>query len=267
MSAIRDISRLPEAHELGTHVGFVLLDAAIGTEVIGCIQTAHGRNTEDAKRYMLYGAARRLRVIQRSYSLLYEVIKNNRKNPLKGLEQVDLDLHLNSLYLHLRGVLDNLAWAIAYELELYTQEALQKNPTIIGLFNSSYIRMLGSRCPALGQLLSERKEWHDGLKGIRDPAAHRIPSYVAPSVLKPEEALKYRELEKKASELIQKGDFAGVESVHNEIDNLGVFEPLFINEIGTAYPMQLQIDLDIENIITIIRDVRQEFESHDQCNR
>ncbi|MGA9853263.1 MAG: hypothetical protein WBR15_10065 [Gammaproteobacteria bacterium] len=259
MSAINNLSRLPEAHELGTHLAFIFLNAAISSEIVACIRIGHNRKNEYAKRYMILGIARRLRVIQQNYLALYEVIENDRKEPLNNSEQINLDLHLNSLYLHIRGVLDNLAWALEFEFVIYPLDLLQKTPQKIGLFNGGFISRIGKRYVALSQVLKNYQQWHEGMKTIRDPAAHRIPNYVAPSVLTPEEVLLYRGLESKANTMFKNGDFDGAMKVHDEIDGLGKFEPLFIDEIGNTYPMQFQIDGDIVNMILLIRAVAEEF--------
>jgi hypothetical protein len=97
---------------------------------------------------------------------------------------------LNGYYLNLRGAFDNLAWALQFELGLF-QSLVEssRNRGRIHLFGGAFVTELTNKAPRLAQRLEALKPWAEEVKGLRDPAAHRVPLYVIPGVIRSQEDL------------------------------------------------------------------------------
>lgn len=72
------------------------------------IQIAARLTSDKGREHMTHGLARRLRILHLGLAAILAVAYSSRKQPLSDDEQLDLTLHLNSFYLHIRG-----AWIIS----------------------------------------------------------------------------------------------------------------------------------------------------------
>ena len=101
--------------------------------------------------------------------------------------------------INIHGVPDNLAWT--YLLE----RGIRLTPWQIGLFVPDTRSHLP---PEILTYLKKITVWHDEYaKNYRDALAHRIPPYVAPAVLTPEEEQKYHGLGEQFSVAAKAGNF------------------------------------------------------------
>src|SRR5207249_2725490 len=129
-----------------------------------------------AREHMINGLARRLRILHLDLAAIVAVAYPSRKQPLSDDEQLNLTLHLNSFYLHIRGCLDNLAWCLVHELWLFGAEAQEEAvASKVNLFGKSFLETLTSVALDLAAFVRQHAPWQRDLKAIRDPVAHRIP--------------------------------------------------------------------------------------------
>lgn len=132
---------------------------------------------QSAKTQLVFGVARRLKFIWISFRSLYSSIAPNRTDPLP-LEEVETAARdLNDIYIHLRGCMDNYAWALRY---LFGDDALRKcDAQKMHLFGNGFFK--NPSMNDFSSILNEFVEWNKQLKTLRDPVAHRIPLSVAPA--------------------------------------------------------------------------------------
>jgi hypothetical protein len=186
-----------------------------------------GRLTNDrAREHMMHGLARRLRILHLGLGAIVAVAYPSRRQPLSDAEQLDLTLHLNSFYLHVRGCLDNLAWCLTHELQLFGSEMQEQAlAPKVNLFDTSFVRTLTLVAPDVGASVLRHATWHGDLKSIRDPVAHRIPIYAVPSVLTNEEAERYRAVYRRAEKARTVGDLALAGRLFEELNGIGDYVP------------------------------------------
>jgi hypothetical protein len=81
--------------------------------------------------------------------------------------------------------LDNLAWVLQYEWQVLTgvTEEGGRERQACYLFGRQFLTALQSRHPDLAFVLNQHGNWASALANLRDPAAHRIPIYVPPSLM------------------------------------------------------------------------------------
>lgn len=219
------------------------------TTLGGIIQIAARLKSENARDHMINGLARRLRILHLGLSKIVAVAYPRREQPLSDDEQVKLTLHLNSFYLHIRGCLDNLAWCLVHELQLFgadVQEETVKRK--VNLFNERLLKKLKAVAPDLAASVHQHKQWQCDLKTIRDPVAHRIPIYAVPTVLTPQEEEHYRAVYQRAEKARKLGDLDLAARFFRELDGIGNYIPYFAqsSSIGArkVYP-QVADDLSI----------------------
>jgi len=210
-----------------------------------------------AQDNLSYGAGRRILVIRTNYISINEIGYPNRSDPLNPEESVVLELHLNSLYFHLSGLLDNLAWAVILESSIFSpfNEHNGKDRRRVGLFKDEFLRKIQNiKSGILYQELQSKLDWYRQLADLRDPLAHRIPLYVTPAILTERQKEKYRQLAIRIKECMAKDDFEEVEKAFKQQETLGTYGGLFVNvENGDwqKYPITSQIEKDLENLIEI----------------
>ena len=95
---------------------------------------------ENAGEFLLYGAARRLRILGRCATRIYEVFPPGRTEVLGDAEVLDVDINLHALILNVFGVLDNLGWAHLCQAGLWQE--FSRKPTKVDLFKVATQRHL-----------------------------------------------------------------------------------------------------------------------------
>lgn len=155
------------------------------------ISDSHKRlSSADAKVHLRNGLGARHYMLRHSRETLERTCSNGRRGALSADTATEAALHLNGYYLNLRGALDNLAWMLQLELQLIpgvTDESGSRKS--IHLFGEKFSSALRSRSAAIAAHVSAMKTWGDDLALLRDPAAHRIPLYVPPSVITTQEQM------------------------------------------------------------------------------
>lgn len=209
-------------------------------------------SNEEAKFFMLHGPGRRLGMIWVSYSNILDHIATDRIEPLPQDDVATISRDLNVIYINIPGVLDNYAWCLLHQVA--TDKTKKLPPVKVGLFSRDF--MDDSNLTSLRPLLEEFGNWHKELKTRRDPAVHRIPLYVPPAVLNPEELDRYRELEDQIADAFNNQDFEQVEELNDQQGKIGTFMSCFLHhpddDIIPIYPTVPQ---DIANLIKIVKRV------------
>ena len=206
--------------------------------------------TNKGKEFCDYGIKRRLLLIRESYLSLTKLVPPKRPKPLCGEEIGQVAMHLNSLYLHIWGCVDNLAWLIAYELQFNnlgdTSSKDQKKSIIhkINLFPSkekkkekSLREMIEGEYPDFEYCLSRFDKWIVKLANLRHPAAHRMPLYMPPYTVPKEEGGNWIAAREEADALVYKGvsenDLESLEkgiAKFKDLEGYGKLDQIFAHE-------------------------------------
>lgn len=209
---------------------------------------------EKSKEYLLYGVTKRLRCIWEGYRWIIFKLPVEREEPLSSEELNLSSLHINSIYLHIRGTLDNLAWAIWFKVNHSKAEELETKPTNVGIFNENILEVLNG--VELGKILTSKKKWGFELKERRDPAAHRMPLTITGSFLTPAEGNIYRDLNQKAVKSAINEDYKNSTYYYNEMAKVGKFHPFFHHSLEAGLiPIYPALTDDIKNTIEVCNAV------------
>ncbi|MDH4379057.1 MAG: hypothetical protein QE263_04030 [Vampirovibrionales bacterium] len=243
-----------------------------------------------AFQYFQFGLMRRLMIIQKAYSWIIQNIPVERSKPLSLNEVENLNIHLNTIYLHLKGALDNFCWAIVHQA-LDPNAVRELSTQSVNLF--AYRKATLEVTPyflngtALYKAIERLKPWDKQIKSRRDPGAHRIPLTVPPSIQTDIENVQYRSTEEKVQRIQLKRNEDSrkfratlsvdvhinewdkqmktlhsiydncneqVSTLYKELESIGTFHPVFIQppESKTT-PLYPTIPNDIENLLLILK--------------
>jgi hypothetical protein len=200
--------------------------------LVGSCQTNAGKlkNTA-AQQHLRCGFERRLLLNQTSRLHIEQVTGRKEKTVLDTYACSELNVHLNSFYVQLRGALDNLAWTLHYELAVLgtTDESDPEVRRKCGLFDTRYLRSLDSIRPLLTQFLSSKEQWFLAFKELRDPVAHRVPLYAMPGVIREgsPEAARHIELQQEVADAVRTKDLDRMREKLFASFKVGTYEPWF----------------------------------------
>ncbi len=210
----------------------------------------------NARRHFNEGFVRRHYMLQSSRLFLCQHCSQSRKEPLSPYEVTDSAIHLNAYYLNLRGALDNLAWVLQYEWQLLagvTEDVARKRQKC-NLFGLPFLDALKSQHSELASVLQQHGNWAKELAELRDPAAHRIPIYVPPSVITSQEQVdEFRRIEAKADVGSSERN-RPISEIYREAQAVSDFMPVMI--ISTTQGLRIrsiseQVRLDHDKYLTI----------------
>ncbi len=215
----------------------------------------------NARRHFNEGFVRRHYMLQSSRLCLSQHCSQDRKEPLSPYEATDCAIHLNAYYLNLRGTLDNLAWVLQYEWQLLagvTEEG-GRGRQECNLFGPRFLAALKSKHPELTSVFEQHGNWAHELADLRDPAAHRVPIYVPPSVITSQEQVdKFRRIEAQADVAPSERGDRPISEIYREAQAVADFAPVMI--ISTAQGLEIrsigeQVRCDHDKYLTIARAV------------
>jgi hypothetical protein len=206
-----------------------------------------------AIQFASHGVGRRILILRINLIHLLRMCERPADRPLHGDLGTELGAHLNSFYIHLHGLLDNLAWMIAHELNFFNGVSENKAPdrNKVGLFRPEFQKQLN--VPSAARFISSKKDWYDATKDWRDPIAHRIPLYAIPCVYTNDDAAEFERLSDLAMEALQAGDAEQSDHYHSAKMRLGTYHPIFAHETGGhPTPIKEQVEADARNLLDII---------------
>lgn len=191
----------------------------------------------NSKIHLQYGLGRRTRTIWQTFRYLYQHIPPDREHPLSMDDAIEASTMLNSLYINVRGALDNFAFCL---LDLFS---ISSNPKLrdqqVGLFNLAYLKQPGFE--KIRGVVDPFSAWNNDFKNRRDPAAHRVPLAILPAIHTRETLLEHDRIELQIDEKMKEAagasraldhetslaKFAEIEKLRAQQEKVGKFEPCF----------------------------------------
>jgi hypothetical protein len=193
---------------------------------------------KDIKKDLQFGLNVRL-------NILIENIIGIEKS-LKSENSFNLTMQINSIYIHIKGILDNLASILNTRFNLSI-----KNKFHIVLTHDKFKYELKNKSNNLYNLIENNfNDWLKSIKDKRDPIAHREPLYVPPKIItSKKEVEKFEEIN---NNLSNEQNAENVYSHIVDIKNGLKFHPYFIQYDGTQVS---NIEEVISNDLTSLKDL------------
>jgi len=193
-------------------------------------QSAFAAN-ERAREYLRSGVGRRLRLLDRTLSNMFELFPVSTVQPIDRDDLDDAQINLHAFIMNLYGLFDNLAWAFVVHHDLLSQVGDRKK---VGFFLSATKRFFPPPLRAFADN-AQMKVWHgEYLKNFRDALAHRIAPYIPPATYSNEDESEYLALEQQWHESIKMRDWDRAEDISRRQDSLGSPCFVFTHSFDTA---------------------------------
>lgn len=220
---------------------------------------------DKAIEYLMQGAGRRLGTITRCIENIFRIFPIGQTELLAKDDLTDLGINLHAFFVNISGIFDNLGWVFAFEHDLVGKPKEMKLRRIdIGLFNpktQSYLPK--TLCTYLNS--NRMRTWHSEYsKNYRDALAHRIPLYVAPSLLIGADLEKYNEFEVQLQNLNLTKDenLETYKKILEKQRQLGQASPFFAHsdgEKGRPVYLHAQVIADYATIEEIVIKFCEQF--------
>jgi hypothetical protein len=149
---------------------------------------------EIAKEHSHHGLSRRLKTMARCINNVFEKIPPDRTDRPDQNERTDAAIYLQAFLFNLFGALDNLAWIWVHERNVLDSRRRELNQRHIGL-SPKNTSVRNSFSPELQECLNQLNDWFAYLENYRHALAHRIPLYIPPYIVSPENMVANEQLE------------------------------------------------------------------------
>jgi hypothetical protein len=258
------VSRL---HRRAEYIHALAVFDAIRDLHLHAISLGHTLQSIEARTHMVQGVGRRTKFIWLSLRTLIGIILPERSDPLPH-DQVETAAQcLNSIYINIRGALDNCAWCILYSVgDVAAKTSVNGAPAKVNLFSNQLWKE--TRLPEINGLTQQSKKWAEELKKLRDPSAHRIPLSVMPSIIDASNKSQYDRLftewsnaSREAMRSANAGEIADslfheADEAYHKLQNVGKFHPLYGHDpTGEFLKIYPTVPQDIGQLVKIIRSV------------
>lgn len=244
---------LKSAEEKAKHHHAICLSDPLFELVIAITSASQKLKDKNAKYYLLYGAARRMHLIFGAYREIRSIAYEERTQPLTQDNELALSQAVNNIYIHLLGILDNFAWSLLCERQAELASSLPRND--IGLFSKKFRK----KCAAYSEISDEitiHDAWHEEVKTRRDPVAHRIPLYVPPAAVTPDQVEQYSASYSNLSDNLKNLRLHDAEQALGRMDFIGHFLPYFVHHPDDPpIPIYPTIPTDLSHLVRIWRTV------------
>jgi len=184
-----------------------------------------------SEEFAHHGLARRLGTLSRCIENVFRYLPPEETSPPSKDVREDASISLQAFLFGTFGCLDNLAWIWVLERGVCHPSGKPLANRSVGL-GPSYKEVWASLTPNLRVYLESRELWFSHLKNFRDALAHRIPPYIPPFTIDPEDAAAYQRLEHEAVASLQAREFDKYKSLLRQRDGLLRFLPAMTHSYG-----------------------------------
>lgn len=184
-----------------------------------------------AREHADHGFSRRLGSLVRSIERVFEILPPDRLDIPSRDETEDATLNIQAFVMNAFGCCENLAWIWVLERGIRESDGSEIPAGRIGL-GPKYRAVRRSFSQEFRDYLGARRAWFDNLKNFRDALAHRIPLYIPPFLVAPEDGDRWAALGAEANAALLRGDLEREAELKAEQDNLTWFDPVMTHSLS-----------------------------------
>lgn len=160
-----------------------------------------------AKEYATQGFPRRLGVMAHCIHNVFTMLPPEKEEIPSRTQIFDATVNIQAFLVNAFGCIDNLARIWIHEKPVITQRGKPLPKGEIGLA-VHHTRVRASLSQAFQDYLKSLDEWLTFMGNFRHALAHRIPLYIPPYAVRPQDEAAYKEIEQKMIEASLKGELA-----------------------------------------------------------
>jgi hypothetical protein len=193
----------------------------------------HGFRTDGGREHAHHGLARRLGSLARCVDQVFALLPPDLASIPEHTTVVDATLNIQAFIMNAFGFCENVAWIWVHERAVTRRDGRPLAETQVGL-GSRYERVRQTLTQGFRDYLNQREPWFAHLKNFRDALAHRIPLFIPPYTVHPNNADQFQALERAADQALSSQDFAGYGLIQREQMALARFQPIMTHSLAAA---------------------------------
>jgi hypothetical protein len=186
--------------------------------------------TPGAREHADHGLTRRLGTLARCIERTFELLPPDLDEIPEREQTLDAAINIQAFVVTAFGCCENIAWIWVHERGVLRPNGQPLTASHVGL-GPNYPLVRNALTPRFVAYLDQRADWFEQLKDYRDALAHRIPLYIPPFTLNPNDANRYQALELDATRALRAHDFEGYERLTAERDALTRFQPIMTHSL------------------------------------
>ncbi|TBY12097.1 hypothetical protein [Rhizobium laguerreae] len=198
----------------------------------------HSFNTARGKEYALHGFARRLDGLAHCINTVFKAVPPDGNGIPERESLIKAAVNIQAFLINVAGCCDNAAWVWVFEKGVTHSDGSALAQKMVGL-TSEHKVVWKSLSKDFRIYLSSRRSWLKHVKAFRDSLAHRIPLYVPPHTVRPEDTEEYQRLEHESFAALLGGDLNQYEALDSKQKELMNFSPVMVHSIAEKSPMAL----------------------------
>jgi len=144
-----------------------------------------------AQEYAMQGLSRRLEMLARCIDNVFRILPPDLAGLPASEALLDATINIQSFVFNVFGSIDNLAWIFVREKGLAKRNGSPIPPSSVGLTKKCTL-IRGFLSTDFQQYIAGLDGWFDYLEDFRHALAHRIPLYIPPYVVSPNNQVAYR---------------------------------------------------------------------------
>lgn len=184
-----------------------------------------------AREHADHGFSRRLSTMVRCVDRVFEILPPDGADIPTRDETVDATINIQSFVMNAFGCCENLAWIWVLERGVVRPNGAALPAGRVGL-SATYQSVRDSFSPAFRGYLDGREAWFAHLKDFRDALAHRIPLYIPPHTVAPEDGAQYQALGRAAQAALLRGALDEEVRLKAEQMALARFQPIMTHSLA-----------------------------------
>lgn len=186
-------------------------------------------SSNKAREFANHGFLRRVGILNRCIHNIFSITPPDQVNRISSEEANDVSINLQAFVANVFGCLDNIAWIWVHH------KGIEIEKRQVGL-KPKHAKLRDQLPPDFQKIIASFDQWFEYIESYRDALAHRIPLYVPPFSLSPEEGELYNQLENQKWEALKARDLNICEEIENQQDALGRFYPWMQHSFSEAGP-------------------------------
>ncbi len=206
-----------------------VLHAKVSALVEALVTRTYGN--ERAEEYATHGLSRRLRFLIHCVDRVFETLPPDRDTVPDRIELLDATMNIQAFTFNLFGFLDNLAWVWVLERGVTGDDGKPLGRMQVGL-NKKYKKVRASFSPTFSSYLEGLQKWFEHITDFRDALAHRVPLYIPPTTIHPDNGEQWNDLWNRSQTALLQANLAAHATLEAERKSLEHFQPLMIHSIN-----------------------------------
>jgi hypothetical protein len=195
-------------------------------------QNARGRE------FALHGFSRRIGTLRRCIERVFSLLPPGVDDIPTDETREDATITLQAFIFNVFGCLDNLAWVWVEEKSIRKADGTPLTPNSIG-FGTKYVRVRETFSPAFSAYLQTRADWFAHIESYRHALAHRIPLYIPPHEVSPDNQAAYLALEQQITAAIIAADTNLESNLRIQQQTLMFFRPWVTHSFEEQAPVMV----------------------------